>query len=94
MCVNNDNIVATESWDILFDSRIMKKYTKGSNKGDFFTNAGVGIPKGQGELSQSDIKQLDVYTRSTTQFENWRDMFNRASEKMRDTRPSSLLKIL
>lgn len=94
MCVNNDNIVATESWDILFDSRIMKKYTKGSNKGDFFTNAGVNIPNGQGKPSQSDIKQLDVYTRRTTQFENWSDMFNRASEKMRDTRPSSLLKIL
>ena len=94
MCVNNDNIVATESLDILFDSRFMKKYTKDSNMGDFFTNAGVSIPKGQGELSQSDIKQLDVYTRRTTQFENWSDMFNRASEKMRDTRPSSLLKIL
>ena len=94
MCVNNDNIVATESWDVLFDSLFMKKYTKDSNMSDFFTNAGVSIPKGQGEPSQLDIKQLDIYTRRTTQFDNWSDMFNRACEKMRDGRPASPLKIL
>lgn len=90
----NEDIVATESLNVLFNDDFMRRYTGDNNIDVFFENAGVKIHKKDVSFSQADLKQINAYIRRTTKFKDWNDMFRRASDELNDSRPASPIKSL
>lgn len=68
------------SFDNLFTTSFMKKYTSFSSI-DEFLNAGGFNVQTQEDFEAIPEKELDKYISNTTNFKNWEDMLGEAAEQ-------------
>lgn len=68
------------SFDNLFTTSFMQKYTSFSSI-DEFLNAGGFTAQTQEDFEAIPEKELDKYISNTTNFKNWEDMLGEATEQ-------------